>query len=107
MAHTESRLFGQARASVNPEAYDVFLRAINLARLMSVESVRQSIPLFRKALTLEPGLAPAWTGLAIALWWGRATGTAEAVDLAGEALAAANRAVELDPDWAPAYSTRA
>src|SRR5262249_60706337 len=58
-----------ARATVNPEAYDVFLRASNLARRMSGESVRQSIPLLRKALTLEPGLAPAWTSLAIVLWW--------------------------------------
>src|SRR5262245_58631608 len=92
-----------ARASVNPEAYDIFLRASNLLRLVSEESVRQSIPLLRKALTLEPGLAPAWTSLAIALWWSRGTST----DLAREAVAAANRAVELDPDWATAYSTRA
>jgi len=97
-----------ARASVNPEAYDVFLRASNSLRLMSVESVRQSIPLFRKALTLEPGLAPAWTGLAIALWWRSLDPTAdEAVDLVREAVAAANRAVELDADWALAHSARA
>ena len=96
-----------ARASVNPEAYDVFLRASNLLRLMSVETVRQSIPLLRKALTLEPGLTPAWTGLAIALWWSIDLPSAEGLDSAREAVAAANRAVELDADWAIAYSTRA
>ena len=95
------------RPAVNPEAYDIFLRAINLLRLASVESVRQSIPLFRKALTLEPGFAQAWTGLAMALWWSSVTNTAEAVDSAHEAVAAANRAVELDADWALAYSARA
>src|SRR5215472_6274924 len=77
-----------ARPSVNPDAYDIFLRAIKLLRLVSVESVQQSIPLLRKALTLEPGLAPAWTSLAIALRQSRGTSR----DLAREAVAAANRA---------------
>src|SRR5262249_20096321 len=96
-----------ARPSVNPEAFDIFLRANNLMNLYSVESVRQSIPLFRKALTLEPGLAPAWTGLAIALWWSFDPTTGENVDYAREAVAAAERAVELDADSAAAYAARA
>jgi serine/threonine-protein kinase len=96
-----------ARPTVNPEAYDIFLRANNLWSLRSVESVRQSIPLFRKALTLEPELAQAWTGLADALWWSFDPTTAEAADFALEAVAAANRGVELDADSAVAYADRA
>src|SRR5262249_23237506 len=96
-----------ARPSVNPEAYDIFLRANNLLSLYSVESVRQSIPLFRKALTLEPGLSQAWTMLAIAHWWSRDPSTPGSGDSVREAIAAADKGVELDADSAVAYSTRA
>jgi TolB-like protein len=98
---------GRTRPEVNPDAYDLFLRANNSLSLYSVESVRQSIPLFRKALTLEPRLAQAWTMLAIAHWWSYLTATAEpAVDSAREAVAAADRAVELDGNSAVTYAAR-
>jgi len=58
-------------------------------------------------LTLEPELAQAWTGLADALWWSFDPTTAEAADFALEAVAAANRGVELDADSAVAYADRA
>ncbi len=103
----DRRAKAPTRPAVNPDAYDIFLRANNSLSLWSVESVRQSIPLFRKALTLEPRLAQAWTMLALAQWWSFDPTTAEAVESAREAVAAADRAVELDADSAAAYAARA
>jgi len=50
----------------NPEAYQQYLRARHFWRLRNVESLHESIRLFKQALELDPGFHRAWSNLAIA-----------------------------------------
>ncbi|MEK6255129.1 MAG: tetratricopeptide repeat protein, partial [Gemmatimonadales bacterium] len=89
----------------DPEAYALYLQARQLGRRGSVESVEQSIALYEQALEIEPDYAAAWAGLArnytfqVAFVPGVID---EGIRLAREA---ANRALAIDPEYAPAYAT--
>jgi len=50
----------------NPEAYQLYLQGRHFWRLRSVESLRESVRLFKQALELDPGFHRAWSNLAIA-----------------------------------------
>ncbi len=91
------------RPSVDPRAYELYLRAHSLEIQFSADGVRQSIPLFREAVSLDPGLGQAWAWLAIALWWNVLPNSPAATD----AVAAADKAVEVAPDLAAAHWSRA
>jgi TolB-like protein len=53
---------GQPAKLVNPEVYDLYLRARALHRQRG-EGVLQAIELFQQALAIDPEFAPAWAGL--------------------------------------------
>ena len=67
----EAAVFAK-RGTVNPEAYDYYLRGIE--RIPSGEEVdlRIAIQMFDKAIELDPGFAPAYAGLSSVhsgMWW--------------------------------------
>jgi tetratricopeptide (TPR) repeat protein len=96
------RLVARKRAT-NLEAYDLFVRGRVMVN-QSVESNRAARPLLERSIELDPGFADAHAWLAMShlagwVWWGEA-----AESLAPLALAAAERAVSLDPENAVAYA---
>jgi TolB-like protein/Flp pilus assembly protein TadD len=80
------------------ENYDMILRARHFARQESNEGWRRAIETYREALRKEPGMAPAWAGMADAyVQLGRFNGMPNA-EAMGEARKAALRALELAPE---------
>jgi serine/threonine-protein kinase len=71
--------------------------------------IRRSIAHFQNAIRLDSTSAPAFGGLSsaymLALFYRYAIGL-DGYDIAGRALAAADRAVRLDPTYAPGYAAR-
>ena len=93
----------------SPQAYDAYLKGRVLWEERSEASLWRAIEYFKHAATLDPQYADAWAGIAdayIALGvaaFGRLTPREARI----EAQAAANRALELDPDSAAAQTSRA
>src|SRR4030095_9769425 len=50
--------------TTDPEAYSLYLQAVQLGRQFTAEAFQQSDALFRKVLAIDPRYAPAWAGLA-------------------------------------------
>ena len=92
------------RKPINPDAYEAYLRGLYFFDKREAEASSKSVEYFRKAITTDPGFAPAYAGLAEALpamnWFhGRPS-----VDAMPEAKAAAKRALELDDRLAEAHT---
>ena len=89
---------GADRRSIDPEAYNLYLLANRFHYTFKQEDVQRSVPLYEKAVALEPDLAPAWAMLGMAYWW-----------LGGppaSAIAAVEKAVGVDPGSGTAYAAR-
>lgn len=89
---------------IDPIAYELYLKARPLATLWGPEPAREAIALLEQVVAREPGFAQAWALLAAA----RAFLLPAHRDSVGEpghnaAVAAANRALALDPKCAEAY----
>ncbi len=86
---------------VNPEAYDLFLRARELYRTLDHTKYKQSLALFEQAVNHDPAFAEAyaWDGWVAGVVWQRSHAT---VLLGGQALARARqslaRSFALDPN---------
>ena len=101
----------KAARQVDPEVYDTTLKAeAILEYAMREEQIRQAIELFQKAIDRDPTYAPAWAGLGEALWTLAEAGGNEFVapaEVRDRAIAAADRALKLDPNLADAHKARA
>ena len=90
---------------MDPEAFALFLQARQLFRQGTAESLQQSVALYEQALAIEPDHAASWAGLANNYVTQAASSGLLPLDegfrLAREA---ANRALEIDPEYAEAYS---
>jgi len=89
---------------IDPEAYALFLHARQLGRLFTEEGLDQSNALYEQALAIEPEYAAAWTGLSrnnVILADVGIRPLDEGYRLGREA---ANRALAIDPDYAPAHA---
>ena len=53
--------------TTDPEAYALYLQAVQLGRQGTAEAFKQSDALYRKVLAIDPRYAPAWDGLAAQL----------------------------------------
>jgi adenylate cyclase len=88
--------------ATDPNAYALFLQAREVGRRNTEAAYQQSIALYQQALALDPAYAAAWVGLASVYCDQVNNGLQladEGVRLAREAIA---KALELDPDYAPA-----
>lgn len=93
----------------HPEAYSLYLLARQHDRYDRLAESRAAAAAYEKALAIDPGYAPAWAGLAHALFWGYGNigDSPEAIRAARvRAMAAAERAVDLAPDLADGYADR-
>ncbi len=95
---------------VDPEVYDTTLKAKAVLEYATrEEQFREAIELFQKAIDRDPTYAPAWAGLGEALWGLAGTGIeyVAPAEVRDKAIAAADRALELDPNLADAHKARA
>ncbi len=102
----ESKL---ARApSVNPEAYDAYLKGRYFFNRPSDENLSKAIVLFEEATRIDPSYAPAFSGLSDAyLWAGYNEGVLTGSEARPKAKAAADKAIALDDNSAEAHTSLA
>jgi tetratricopeptide (TPR) repeat protein len=91
--------------TTNPDAYNVFLLGGQLQSQGTIAGWRQAIEAFQKAISLDPGYAEAYAGLALSEYF-LSDATADAA-LGKSAEQAAQRAIDIDPQLATGYSVRA
>ncbi|MBZ5544741.1 MAG: hypothetical protein LAO07_13850, partial [Acidobacteriia bacterium] len=100
----------KAARQVDPEVYDQTLKAKAILEYATrEEQFRQAIELFQKVVDRDPTYAPAWAGLGEALWSLAAMGNeyVAPAEVRDKAIAAADRALKLDPNLADAHKARA
>jgi TolB-like protein/Flp pilus assembly protein TadD len=101
------RLLGaapKARAT-DPEAYALYLQAVQLGRQITADAFSQSDALYRKVLAIDPRYAPAWTGLAENFYHEAGQGLLPNKEGFDRARDAATKALAIDPDYAPAHAS--
>ena len=90
---------------VNPEAYDAYLRGRHLlATTMTLEGYGSAERYFRHSLDLEPAYAPAWSGVADALY-GLSSTYQTPSSVMPQSREAAKKAIELDESVAEAHTS--
>jgi eukaryotic-like serine/threonine-protein kinase len=97
-------------SGVDPEVYTTTLKGkLTLEHATSEDQFRRAIALCQKAIDRDPMYAPAWAGLGEALWCLAATGFEFVApsEVRTKAIAAANRALELDENLPDAHKARA
>ncbi len=101
---------GQRRYNTNLEAYDLYLKALSLTRNEGLPEGRdhmmEGIGLFERVIANDPAYAPAYAGLATA--YGRLSITPRSFspdEAYRKMQAASEKALELDPLLAEAYSS--
>ncbi|MGH9345181.1 MAG: tetratricopeptide repeat protein [Terriglobia bacterium] len=94
----QERIELSSRASVNPDAYEAYLKGRYFFDQRSLQSNRKSIDEFRLALSLDPGFAAAQAGLADALVSESYLGEALPADIMPEAKRLIASATATDPN---------
>jgi TolB-like protein/DNA-binding winged helix-turn-helix (wHTH) protein/Flp pilus assembly protein TadD len=106
-AQTKTVLTPPARANrndtmrINPAAYDAYLRG---RYFLSKRDAVKSTPYFQQAISLDASYASAYAGLADAFETQSVLGDVKMQDGMPKAVAAAKRAIELDPENGEAYA---
>jgi TolB-like protein/Flp pilus assembly protein TadD len=90
--------------TTDPEAYAMYLQAVQLGRQATAEAFQQSDALYRKVLAIDPRYAPAWDGLARNFINETNLGLLSNKEGFAQAREAAERALAIDPDYAPAHA---
>src|SRR5712671_6342668 len=90
--------------TTDPEAYALYLQAVQLGRPFTAEAFKQSEALYRKVLAIDPRYAPAWDGLARNFGNETGQGLLPGKEGFAQAREAAVRALAIDPDYAPAHA---
>ena len=94
--------------SVNPEAYDAYLKGRYFFNRPDDENLKKAIEKFEEATRLDPTFAPAFSGLSDAYAWaGFNEGVLTASEARPKAQAAAEKAIALDDDSAEAHTSLA
>ena len=104
----QRQALGEKRV-VDPAAHEAYLRGRFVWNERTEHSYLEAIRFFNEALAHDPGYADAYAGLAdaYALLGSLASTTITRTDAMEKARAAANRAIQLDPDLAEAHTSLA
>jgi len=89
----------------NPAAYRLYLEGRYFWNQRSADGLRASADYYRRAIDLDPDYSLAWAGLADAYLMMFGWGIEPPNEVAPLVLAAANRAIELDPTLANPHAT--
>jgi serine/threonine protein kinase/Flp pilus assembly protein TadD len=92
------------RGSVNPEAHLEFLKSRQSFFSGAPDSLAAGVRHARRAIELEPQLAPAWAALADCLSFQAIRGMVAAGEAIPDAIAAAKKALDLDPSLAEGHA---
>lgn len=98
----EKQALGTLR-TLEPKAYEEYLKARYLFNLRTVAADRESIESYRKAIALDPNFAAAYAGLADALALRTYLGEASAPEIMPEARSAIEKALALNSDSVDAH----
>jgi TolB-like protein/class 3 adenylate cyclase/Flp pilus assembly protein TadD len=90
--------------TTDPEAYALYLQAVQLGRQTTAEAFKQSDALYRKVLAIDPRYAPAWAELARNFYSETGQGLLPNKEGFAQAREAATKALAIDPDYAPAHA---
>jgi adenylate cyclase len=90
--------------TTDPEAYALYLQAVQLGRLATAEALQQSDALYRKVLAIDPRYAPAWEGLSSNFMDEVELGPLSTKEGYAQAREAAMKALAIDPEYAPAHA---
>jgi TolB-like protein/Flp pilus assembly protein TadD len=93
------------RPTDNMDAYRLYLRGRNEWHKRTSASIEAAIDLFQRAIALDDRFALAWSGLADAYNFASNYGNMDKVESLDKGLAAAQRALALDPDLAEAHAS--
>ena len=89
----------------DPEAYALYLQALQLGRQVTADAFKQSDALFRKVLVVDPRYAPAWAGLSRNFTNEANQGVLSNREGFTQAREAATKALAIDPDYAQAHAS--
>lgn len=89
--------------TVNPEAYQLYLRGRYFLDRSRGERLRNALNNFQQSVALDPDFARAWGGVALSYELLEYSGMVSPRESYPHALSAATRAVELDPESAEAH----
>ena len=90
--------------TTDPEAYALYLQAVQLGGPFTAEAFQQSDALYRKVLAIDPRYAPAWAGLSRNFGNETSQGLLPNKEGFAQAREAAVKALAIDPDYAPAHA---
>ncbi len=90
--------------TTDPEAYALYLQAVQLGRQQTAEAFKQSDALLRKVLAIDPRYAPAWAALAENFYEEANRGLLSNKEGYAQGREAATKALAIDPDYAPAHA---
>ncbi len=93
------------RQAHNVESYDLYLRGRHSWNQLTPPTTRRAIDYFSRATALDPHYALAWAGLADAYAASPVTGDAPPLSVWKQALDAAERAVQAEPELAEAQTS--
>ena len=91
------------RATVNAQAYQLYLNGSFYSRKGGFENGRKALEYHNQAVALDPNFALAWTGVAEAYRYLQANGLLDPKETLPKAKAAAQKALELDETLAEAH----
>lgn len=88
----------------DPEAYQTYLRGLHYLNRRDIESMRKATEVFHEALQIDPTFAAPYCGLAEAYIYFGFLEMREPLQVYPLAKAAAQKALELDPEFAEAHA---
>jgi TolB-like protein/Tfp pilus assembly protein PilF len=105
--HDTQRLHPDKRRSVNPQAYELYLRGRHFWYRRTEEGMRKGIECFEEALRYDPSFAAAYDGISDAHTMLACRGITPAVESFHKAKAAARQAVRIEPELGEGYASLA
>lgn len=97
----------RAVKTYDPEAYVKYLQAREVLRSGRIEDARLALRANEEAVRLDPRMGPAWAGLAWAIIWMQSmAGEGNSAEMRSRAFAAAERAIELEPELPDGWLAR-
>jgi TolB-like protein/Flp pilus assembly protein TadD len=105
--HDKQRLQAERRRSINPRAYELYLRGRHFWNRRTEEGMRKSIECFEEALRYDPSFAAAYDGISDAHTMLACRGITPAVESFHKAKAAARQAVRIEPELGEGYASLA
>ena len=105
--HEKQRLDPDKARSINPQAYELYLRGRHFWYRRTEDGMRKSIECFEQALRYQPNFAAAYDGISDAHTMLACRGMTTAVESFPKAKAAARHSVQLQPELGEGFASLA